>query len=302
MHCGRMLLVRAGVVALVLATIGAVGGQVSTAAAAGPCGQVRRAPAWHHIIVVSFENHSYKDILGRGAPRSYFKTLAGKCGSAANFTAAHFPRSLGNYLAATGGRVVTTSDCTPGPECSTGGPNIFSQVGGLHWRTFAESMPTPCNPRNTSLYVPRHAPAIYYTRIPRSVCRRDMVPMPGHALKFKRTFTWIAPNLQHDMHDGTLAQASRWLQGFLGGPHGVLHRRPYTRGHTAVFIWFDSGGGSDSVRTPIPFIVISPSTPHKLARRALNQYSALRGWEGMLGLPCIANACDVHGTRLPFNL
>src|SRR5689334_1556937 len=180
MRSTRVLLARAGVIALVGATIAAVGGQTSTAAAAGPCGHVRHAPAWHHIIVIAFENHSYKDILGRSAPRSYFKTLASKCGSATNFNAVHFPRSLGNYLGATGGRVVTTSDCTPGPECSSGGPNIFSQVGGLHWRTFAESMPRPCYAQNTSLYVPRHAPAIYYTRIPRVVCRRDMVPMPGH--------------------------------------------------------------------------------------------------------------------------
>ena len=302
MRTTRMLLARACVLAVVSATIGAIAGQTNVAAAAGPCGHVRRAPAWHHIIVISFENHSYKNILGRNAPRSYFKTLAGKCGSAANFTAAHFPRSLGNYLAATGGRVITTSDCTPGPECSSGGPNIFSQLGGLHWRVLAESMPRPCYPSNTKLYVPRHAPAIYYARIPRVVCRRNMVAFPSHAVKFKRTFTWIAPNMQHDMHDGTLAQASSWLQGFLGGPHGVLHSRPYTRGHTAIFIWFDSGGSGDSLRTPIPFIVISPSTHHKLARRALNQYSALRGWEGMLGLPCVANACDVRGTRLPFNL
>jgi hypothetical protein len=133
----------------------------------------------------------------------------------------------------------TTSDCTPGPECSSGGPNIFSQIGGLHWRTFAESMPTPCDPNNTSLYVPRHAPAIYYTRIPRAVCRRDTVTIPAHRLKFKRTFTWITPNLQHDLHDGSLSQASRWLTGFLGGTHGAVHRRPYTRGHTAVFIRFD---------------------------------------------------------------
>jgi hypothetical protein len=300
MHRVRMLLARAAVAGLIVMGATAVAGGAN--AAASPCGQVARAPSWHHIVVIAFENHDYAQILGRNAPASYFKTLAGKCGSAADFTAAHFPRSLGNYLAATGGRVITTSDCTPSPECSSGGPNIFSQVGGLHWRTFAESMPTPCDPNNTSLYVPRHAPAIYYRRIPRAVCRRDMVTLPTHAIKLKRTFTWITPNLQHDMHDGTPAQASRWLQGFLGGTHGLLHRRPYTRGHTAVFIWFDSPSGNGSVRTPIPFIVISPSTPHKLARKPLNQFSALRGWEGMLGLPCIGNACDANGTRLPFHL
>ena len=301
MHRAAMLLARAALAGLAgVAAIAVTGG--ASAAAASPCGHLRHAPSWRHIVVIAFENHSYQQILGKSAPPSYFKTLAGECGSAADFTAAHFPHSLGNYLAATGGRVVTTSDCTPGPDCSSGRANIFSQVGSRNWRTFAESMPTPCDPNDTSLYVPRHAPAIYYTRIPRSVCRRDMIPLPSHAIKLKRTFTWITPNLRHDMHDGTPAQASNWLQAFLGGSHGLLHRRPYTRGHTAVFIWFDSPGGNDSASTPIPFIVVSPSTPHKLARKALNQFSALRGWEGMLGLPCVASACDANGTRLPFHL
>ena len=295
------LLARAAVVGVLATAATAIAGGAS-AAAASPCGHLRRAPAWHHIVVIAFENHSYNDILGPSAPTSYFKTLAGKCGSATDFTAAHFPRSLGNYLAATGGRVVAGTDCTPGPECASGGPNIFSQVGGRHWRTFAESMPRPCYRSDTSVYVPRHAPALYYLRIPRVVCRRDAVTLPSHPLKLRRTFTWIVPNLQHDMHDGTPAQASSWLQGLLGGSGGLLHRRPYTRGHTAIFIWFDSAGGSGSVQTPIPFIVISPSTPHKRAVKPLNQFSALRGWEGMLGLPCVANACDVKGTRLPFHL
>ena len=100
------LLVRAAVVALAAAAAMAIGGGAS-AAAASPCGHLRRAPAWHHIVVIAFENHSYNQILGKSAPASYFKTLAGECGSATDFTAAHFPRSLGNYLAATGGRVVT---------------------------------------------------------------------------------------------------------------------------------------------------------------------------------------------------
>jgi phosphatidylinositol-3-phosphatase len=300
MHRFWMLLARMAVAGLIGVAATASIGEAS--AVASPCGQVQRAPQWRHIVVIAFENHSYQQILGSSAPASYFKTLAGECGSAADYQAAHFPRSLPNYLAATGGRIVTTSDCLPGPECESGGPNIFSQVGGRHWRSFAESMPKPCYGQDTSLYAPRHAPAAYYLRIPKAVCQRDMVTLPAHPIKLKRTFTWIAPNLQHDMHDGSPAQASQWLQGFLGGPHGLLHRHPYVDGHTAVFIWFDSAGGNGSVTTPIPFIVISPSTPHKLARKSLNAYSALRGWEGMLGLPCVANACDVSSIRLPFHL
>lgn len=225
MHRGRIMLGRMVVaVAMAAAAIATTGGSV--AAAASPCGHASRAPAWRHIVVIAFENHSYQQILGPDAPASHFKTLAGKCGSAVNYRASHFPRSLPNYLAATGGRIVTTSDCLPGPGCESAGPNIFSQLGGTHWRTFAESMPQPCYSQNTSLYVPRHEPAIYYRRIPRAACRSNVVTLPAHRLKLRRTFTWIAPNLQHDMHDGSLAQASQWLQAFLGGSRGLLHRHP----------------------------------------------------------------------------
>jgi phosphatidylinositol-3-phosphatase len=300
MHRACMLLARAGLVVLVAVAAASSGG--SAAAAASPCGHLSRAPSWHHIIVIAFENHSYQDILGKDAPESYFTRLAGECGSARDYRAVHFPRSLPNYLAATSGDFSTTSDCLPGPGCESTRANIFSQLGGLHWRTLAESMPTACDRKNTSLYVPRHAPAIYYTRVPAPTCRRDMLALPARTPEFKRTFTWVAPNLRHDMHDGTPGQASAWLQAFLGGAHGVLRSAPYTRGHTAIFIWFDSAGGSGSVTTPIPFIAISPSTPARLALRPLDHYSSLRAWEGMLGLPCANRACGATGLRRAFRL
>src|SRR3954451_24168336 len=81
MHRACVLLARVGLTALVAATMMMVMGG-ARAEAASPCGHVRRAPRWHHIVVISFENHSYQQVLGKTAPRSYFKTLASKCGSA----------------------------------------------------------------------------------------------------------------------------------------------------------------------------------------------------------------------------
>jgi hypothetical protein len=299
----RVLFGRLAVVGLLAgATIAGLGAGSSAVAAGSPCGHASRAPHWRHIVVIAFENHSYDQILGSSAPASYFTTLAGECGSATDYQAVHFPRSLPNYMAATGGRIVTTSDCLPGPSCSSSSGNIFSQLGGRGWRTFAESMPTPCDRTDTSLYVPRHAPAVYYTRIPPAVCARDMVALPTHTLKLRRKFTWIAPNLQHDMHDGSPAQASAWLQTFLDGPRGLLQSHAYRDGHTAIFIWFDTASGTGSLTTPLPFIVISPSTPARAVGKAFTHYSALRAWESMLRLPCRRAACTSSGLRRAFKL
>ena len=129
MHRRPMLLARVAVAGIAVAAAVALAAPTD-AAASSPCGHVRRAPSWRHIVVIAFENHSYKDILGRSAPSSYMKMLAQKCGSAVDYRAVHFPRSLPDYLGATGGRIVTTADCLPGPGCRSGLGNIFSQLGG----------------------------------------------------------------------------------------------------------------------------------------------------------------------------
>jgi hypothetical protein len=49
-------------------------------------------------------------------------------------------------------------------------------------------------------------------------------------------------------------------------------------------------------------IVISPSTPHVRTALALNDYSALRVWERMLGLPCVNAACNAPAMGKPFHL
>jgi phosphatidylinositol-3-phosphatase len=272
------------------------------AASGGPCGTAAHAPRWQHVVVIAFENHSYRQILGRSAPASYFTTLAHECGQATSYRGLRFP-SLPNYIAATSGQLSITRDCTPAPGCESGAPSIFGQVGSSHWQGLAQSMPHPCTLKNAGLYVPRHMPAAYYTRPKvRGACRARLVPL-GSRPTLGAAFTWIAPDLRHDLHNGTIAQASAWLQGFLAGPNGVLHRRPYTDGRTAIFIWFDTPAGSQSIATPIPMIVVSPSTrPGTVATPSYTHYGALLTWERMLGRSCLAHACGARAFREAFHL
>jgi hypothetical protein len=254
------------------------------------------------VIVIAFENQSYASVLGPGAPASEFTKLAGECGTASDFTAVHFPHSLPAYIAATSGQVSIMGDCLPGGSCQSTASNIFSQLGPAGWRMFGQSMPSPCAKTNSGDYVTRHLPALYYTRIPAATCTADVLPLPSPFGALKRPFAWIAPDRQNDMEVGTPAQASAWLANFLEGPAGVLTHKPYTSGRTAVFIWFDTGADTDAVSTPLPFIVISPSTPHVRTATALNDYSALRVWERMLGVPCVNAACTAPAMGKPFHL
>jgi len=274
----------------------------AASAATSPCGRVKTVPAWNHIIVIAFENHSYASVLGPGAPASEFTKLAGECGVASRFTAAHFPHSLPTYIASTSGQVSITGDCLPGASCQSAAQNIFSQLGSAGWRAYGQSMPAPCAKTNSGDYVTRHLPPLYYTRTTHASCVANVLPLPNLLGHLDRRFTWIAPDEQRDMEVGTPAQASTWLHAVLEGSSGILTHKPYTQGHTAVFIWFDTGANSDAVSTPLPFIVISPSTPHVHSSVALNDYSALRVWESMLGVPCLNGACTAAGMGAPFHL
>ena len=299
---GLRALTLAGTVTATL-LIGVV--SAAPAAATSPCGRTATPKTWSHVIVIAFENQSYASVLGRTAPASEFTKLAGECGVATHFTAvpfAQFPHSLPEYMAATSGRMSFSGDCLPGKSCQSTSANLFSQLGDTGWRAFGESMPSPCAKTNSGDYVTRHLPPLYYTRISPAACTANVLPLPTTFGRLRRPFAWIAPNRVDDMERGTNAQASAWLKNFLEGPAGILTHAPYTQGHTAVFIWFDTGADTDSVSTPLPFIVISPSTPHVRATLALNDYSALRVWERMLGVPCLASACSASAMGKAFHL
>ncbi|HEY3766138.1 MAG TPA: hypothetical protein VGL44_13360, partial [Gaiellales bacterium] len=217
--------------------------------------------------------------------------------------ATEFPHSLPNYLAVTGGTTGSvTGDCLPGGSCSVPGGGIFGQVGPSQWRVWAESMPQACSKANASPYVARHNPPAYYTGISAATCQADDLPMPAKLPAPARSFTWISPNLQDDLTLGTVVDAGTWLQNVLGGSTGLLNTKPYNQGHTAIFIWFDTAADTDAASTPIPLIVVAPSTGHRTVATAFSNYALLRGFENMLGLPCLGGACTATGFNNAFRL
>jgi hypothetical protein len=129
----------------------------------------------------------------------------------------------------------------------------------------------------------------------------------GSLPNLSAAFTFITPNLCHDMHSsscasdtsGEVKNGDAWLASFLPK---VLASKQYRSGTTAVFITWDEDDSRGSQR--VPTLVVAPSV-RRGARSAkrFDHYALLRTTQQMLGLrPFLGNAANAASMRTPFHL
>jgi hypothetical protein len=286
------------------------------AAASGPCGTAAAPHAYQHVIWIWMENRSLGGIIGNKSQAPYINSVAAECGLATNYHVTTHP-SLPNYLSATSGLpqarlpILSYVDCGPSVICDTSARSIFGQ--GETWKAYQESMPSNCDKSDSGEYKVSHDPAPYYTSL--SGCATDDVPYPQLSTDLARgalpAFSFITPNLIHDMHDGTIAQGDAWLASNLPA---ILNSTPYRAGTTAVFITWDEGSGgypvedcdnttSTDASCRVATIVISPSTPAGTRSGAFfDHYSLLATTEQLLGLPRLGQASSSPPMTSAFRL
>ena len=284
-------------------------------AVAGPCGSVAAPPAYRHVVWIWMENHSYGDIIGNKAQAPYLNALASECGLATNYHNVSHP-SLPNYLAATSGSgrdglpFLSWLDCGPSVACDTSAASIFGQ--GETWKAYQESMPSNCARSNSGQYAVRHNPPPYYEKL--SGCASRDVPyaqlgtdLAANALP---AFSFVTPNLIHDMHDGSIAQGDSWLARHLPA---LLNSAAYKSGTTAIFITWDEGSGGHQIENcatktsdascHVATIVVSPSTRAGSTSGILfNHYSLLGTAEQLLSLPRLDQASSYPTMTAAFHL
>lgn len=273
-----------------------------------PCSGTPTPPAGQrHVIWIFMENKGSASIVGsRSAP--YINTLAAECGLATGYHAVTHP-SLPNYLAATGGSTAGVhSDCSPG-DCPVRGRSIFQQLqdAGQSWRSYEESMPSNCAQSSTGDYATKHNPAAYYTAI-RERCRQWDVPsgspQTGPLATALRdgalpAFSFVTPNICHDMHDCSVSTGDHWLQEWIPLITGTPD---YRSGRTVVFVtWDEAEGGSDS--NQVACLVLAVSVPVGLrVGNDFSHYSLLRTTEELLSLPLLGKAASAASMRAAFHL
>ncbi|WP_308217784.1 alkaline phosphatase family protein [Streptantibioticus silvisoli] len=170
---------------------------------------VRATSTPSHVVVVMEENHSYSDIIGNSSA-PYLNSLAAQGASmTASFGVTH--PSEPNYMALFGGDTFgLTADTCPVSEGATANLGSELLAAGDTFKGYSEGLPSTGSTVCTSgSYARKHSPWINFSNVPKA----DSVPFSSFPTDYSTlpTVSFVIPDLDDDMHDGTVAQGDTWL-------------------------------------------------------------------------------------------
>jgi hypothetical protein len=276
----RMCSTLLGVLALLIAGCAQDGPTSITSSVPG--GAAQPLPTPDHIVVVMEENHSYGDIIG-SSDAPYINGLAQH---GANFTDAHGvahpsePNYLGIFAGSTFG---LASDACPQ---SYNAANLGSELLAAN-KTFvgySESLPatgfTGCSD-SSGVYARKHNPWVNFTNVPAS-SNQPFANFPSDFTQLP-TVAFVIPNLQDDMHDGTVAMGDSWLQSNLNA------YAQWASNHNSLLIiaWDEDDG---SAINQVPLIIMGAHVHPGQYGETVTHYGVLRTIEAIYGLPYTAQA------------
>jgi acid phosphatase len=250
-------------------------------------------------MVIMEENRGYGATLGSCGDDPYLCSLASQYASYTNWDAIAHP-SLPNYFAIDSGDTQgCSSDACPGGYGATDLGGQLSSAG-IPWVAYMESMPTACNTGGSvGLYKRSHNPFVYFNDVVNSSsCASTVVPYPGSAGMVSALdgpgapdFVWITPNLNDDMHNGSVAQGDAWLAANLAS---VLTSSWFTNYDSTVIVTMDE---NDAQSSPgggqVPMVVISSTAAGQGAISTPgNLYGTLHAIEQTFGLSYLGAAAD----------
>jgi len=197
------------------------------------------------VVLVVEENHGYSSVIGSSA-MPYLNSLATKYGLATQFYANTHP-SIGNYFMMTTGQIITNNDSY---SSTVSADNIVSHLltGGKTWKSYAENLPSVgYTGPDTGTYARKHNPLAFFADVVNSPAQKlNLVPFTQFATDLNSNqlpdFSFVAPNLSDDAHDGSLQQADSWLQTNIA----PLLSNPSFQKDGLLIIVFDEAETTDS--------------------------------------------------------
>ena len=260
------------------------------------------------VITIVMENHSRSQIYGNpDAP--YINQLAATNARADGYHDAYVHPSEPNYLwMVAGENFGILDDADPATNHVASTSHLADQIenAGLTWKSYSEGMGAPCGLVTHDRYAARHDPFIFFDDVsgwdgtvfqPSPRCNEHIVDYSQLAIDLENralpAYVFITPDLDHDMHDGTIAQADQWMAAELPA---LLGSDAFVNGGVIFLLW-DEGGGSPAADDP-PFIAISPNAKRGFVSTTDYDTSAfLKTVESALGVAALP--CDADGAAVP---
>jgi len=159
-------------------------------------------------------------------------------------------------------------------------PNLGSELlsAGYTFAGFSEDLPgvgsTACS---SGKYARKHAPWVNFTNVPAAYsvpfsyfnARSDYARLP--------TVSFVIPNVDNDMHDGTIAQADTWLYTNLS----AYAKWAKANNSLLILTWDED---DDSANNHIPTIFYGANVRTAAYSEPISHYNVLSTLEQMYGL------------------
>jgi hypothetical protein len=157
-------------------------------------------------------------------------------------------------------------------------------------------MGEPCGLQSHGPYAVKHDPFAYFTDIngwngttfqPSTRCREHIVDYVELANDIASgaipDYVFITPDLNHDMHDGTVAEGDTWLATEIPK---LVATDVFAQGGVLFLLWDEGANDGDYP----PFIAVSPNAKHGYSSpKAYDTSAYLKTVQAILGLellPC----------------
>lgn len=244
-------------------------------------------PTPDHVVIVLEENHSYSDIIG--SPQApYINALAQSGALFTNSHAIEHP-SEPNYLDLFSGanQGIHDDSCPHTFTVDNEGSELIA--AHLSFAGYSEGLPAKGSQVCTyGKYARKHAPWTNFSNLPANT----NLPYTKFPKKFDKlpTVSWVIPNLDDDMHDGTIQQGDTWLQNNLSAYVA------WAQAHNSLLIvTWDEDDGSQS--NQIATIFVGPMVKPGQYGESITHYTLLRTIEAMYGLTPLGNSANVKPIR-----
>ncbi len=232
------------------------------------------------IVIVIEENHSFSSIIG-SASAPFINSLAQQ--------GALFTQSFGvehpsqpNYLDLFSGANQGITDDTCPHTFATENLATELAAAGLSFTGFSEDLPSAGSTVCTSgAYARKHAPWINFSNVP-TTANQPFTSFPTDFTTLP-TVSIIDPNLNDDMHDGTIQAGDTWLQQHI---NSYLQ---FAQTHNGLLIvtWDEDDSASGN---QIPTIFVGPMVKQGQFTETINHFNLLRTIEDLYGLTKVGSA------------